>query len=162
AKDEPAMQAGTVPAKVPDLVWARTGTPSQAQPAAQIPRVAGIATFTWIGDDPLTRTPRVTLQREDGGQFVPVTRRSRRVVDDGEIVLAYTPSPLRRSGPQTHFWVAEWQAVPWLGAPGLDELSDRGGVPLGRYRFFVEGHGWTLASEPFEVVPGGLAIGSTQ
>lgn len=162
ARDEPAMSAGTVPEDVPEVVWARTGTPAQAQPAAQIPRVAGIATFTWIGDDPLTKTPRVTLQREEAGAFVPVTRRSGRVVEDGEIVLAYTPSPLQRSGPQTHVWVAEWQAVPWLGAPGADDLADRGGVPLGRYRFHVEGHGWTLDSTPFEVVPGGLAIVSTQ
>jgi hypothetical protein len=77
-------------------------------------------------------------------------------------VLSYTPLPLRRMGPQTHVWVAEWQAVPWLGAPGLDTLDDRGGVPLGRYRFHVEGHGWTLDSTPFEVVPGGLAVMSPQ
>ena len=156
-KDEPAMNRGTVPAEIPAIVWSRTGTPAQAQPLAQIPRVSGIATFTFIGDDPLTKTPRVTLQREGAAGFVPVTRRSGRKVDDGEILLAYTPSPLQRSGPQTHFWVAEWQAVPWLGAPTVDGLGDRGGVPLGRYRFHVEGSGWSLDSAPFEIVAGGLA-----
>lgn len=158
--DRPAPMAGTVPAEVPPVTWARTGTPAQAQPAAQLPRVAGIATFVWIGDDPQVRTPRVTLEREASpGAFTAATRRSGRVVDDAELVLAYTPSPLQRSGPQTHVWVAEWQAVPWVGAPGAGGLDARGGVPLGRYRFHVEGDGWTLASEPFEVVAGGLELG---
>jgi len=159
-KDEPAQSRGTVPATIPEEVWARTGTPTQAQPTAQIPRVSGIATFTWIGDDPLTKTPRVTLQKDVGGTFMPVTRRSGRVVDDGEILLAYTPTPLQRMGPQTHYWVAEWQAVPWLGAPSLDALTDRGGVPFGSYRFHVEGSGWTLDSAPFTIVAGGVTLGS--
>jgi neutral ceramidase len=156
--DRPAPMAGTVPAQVPAVTWARTGTPAQAQPAAQIPRVSGLATFVWIGDDPQVKTPRVTLEREVGGVFAPVARRSGRVVDDAELVLAYTPSPLVRSGPQTHVWVAEWQAVPWLGAPGVSDLDARGGVPLGSYRFHVEGEGWTLDSQPFAVIAGGLAL----
>lgn len=159
-KDEPAQMRGTVPATVPPIVYARTGTPAQAQPAASISRVSGIATFTFIGDDPLTKTPKVTLQLETAGSFGNVARRSGRPVEDMEIVLAYTPSPLQRSGPQTHFWVAEWQAVPWVGAPGLDTLSDRGGLPLGNYRFHVEGAGWTLDSAPFAVVAGGVMLSS--
>jgi len=159
--DDPAPMAGTIPATVPDVTWSRTGKPGQAQPAATIPRVAGIATFTWIGDDPLAQTPRVTLQYEaipGSGVFAAVTRRSGRLVEDGEIVLAYTPSPLQRtSGPQTHVWVAEWQAVPWVGTPARDGLDARGGVPLGRYRFHVEGKGWMLDSQAFEVVAGGVA-----
>jgi len=157
-KDEPAQMRGTVPATVPALVYARTGTPAQAQPAASIPRVSGIATFTFIGDDPLTKTPKVTLQKETGGVYANVTRRSGRPVEDMEIVLAYSPSPLQRSGPQTHFWVAEWQAVPWVGMTGLDTLNDRGGLPLGNYRFHVEGAGWMLDSTPFAVVAGGVIL----
>jgi neutral ceramidase len=154
--DDPAPMAGTVPATIPDVTWARTGTPTAAQPAAQVPRVSGIAQFTWIGDDPQVQTPHVTLERETSpGTFAAVARRSGRIVDDGEIVLAYTPSPLQRSGPQTHVWVAEWQAVPWLGAPNVDGLDARGGVPLGKYRFHVEGKGWSLNSNPFQVVAGG-------
>jgi hypothetical protein len=150
--------AGSVPQAVPATIWARTGTPAQAQPLAQIPRVSGIATFVWIGDDPSAKTPRVTLQREQStDNWVAVTRRSGRVVDDSEVVLAYTPTPLQRSGPQTHYWVAEWQAVPWLGAD-LDAMTERGSVPLGRYRFHVEGKGWTLDSSPFEVVAGGVSL----
>ncbi|MBA3460510.1 MAG: hypothetical protein H0T46_11145 [Deltaproteobacteria bacterium] len=159
-KDEPAMMRGTVPATVPSLVYSRVGTPAQAQPAATIPRIAGIATFTWIGDDPLTKTPKVTLQRETttAGVFQDVTRKSGRTVEDMEVVLAYTPSPLQRSGPQTHFWVAEWQAVPWVGLVGGDALNERGNVPLGNYRFHVEGSGWTLDSSPFTVVAGGAVL----
>jgi neutral ceramidase len=157
--DDPAPMRGTVPTTLPAGIWARTGSPMQAQPAAQIPRVAGVATFVWIGDDPSTKTPRVTLQFETATNvWMPVTRRSGRIVEDSEIVLAYTPNPLQRSGPQTHYWVAEWQAVPWLGATGIDALDDRGGVPLGRYRFHVDGNGWTLDSDPFQVVAGGVTL----
>ena len=157
-KDDPAPMRGTVPATVPDQVWGRTGKPAQAQPTASISRVSGIAQFVWIGDDPLTKTPRVTLQKKEGQTFADVTRRSGRLVEDGEIVLAYTPTPLQRSGPQTHYWVAEWQAVPWVGAPGLDGLDARGGVPTGSYRFHVEGAGWSLDSNEFAIVEGGLIL----
>jgi neutral ceramidase len=158
--DDPAPMAGTVPTTVPVDTWARTGHPTQAQPAAHIPRVAGIATFTWLGDDPLVKTPHVTLEREvTPGTFAAVTRRSGRVVEDAELVLAYTPEPLLRgAGPQTHVWDVEWQAVPWLGSGTRDELAARAGVPLGRYRFHVEGHGWQLDSDPFTVDPGGLLV----
>ncbi len=157
--DDPAPNAGSVPATIPEGIWARTGSPTQAQPAAQVPRVSGIAQFVWIGDDPSVQTPRIRLEMEMGANnWQPVTRFSGRFVEDGEIVLAYTPNPLQRSGPQTHYWVAEWQVVPWVGAPGLDSLSDRGGVTVGRYRFHVEGNGWTLDSDPFEVVPTALAL----
>jgi hypothetical protein len=159
--DDPAPSAGTVPATVPDTVWARTGHPMQAQPPVQIERISGIATFVWIGDDPNVKTPHVVLQHEttpDSGTYVDVARRSGRVVADSEIVLAYTPEPLQRSGPQTHYWVAEWQAVPWVGAPGVDSLDARGGVPEGNYRFHVEGKGWTLDSDPFLVYGGGLTV----
>jgi neutral ceramidase len=156
--DDPAPMAGTIPATIPATTWARTGHPTQAQPAATIPRVSGIATFVWIGDDPTVQTPHVTLERETNpGVFAAVTRRSGRLVDEVEVTIAYTPEPLQRmSGSQTHYWVAEWQAVPWLGAVGLDTLDDRGGVPLGNYRFHVAGKGWMLDSQPFQVVAGGL------
>jgi neutral ceramidase len=162
-QDDPAPMAGTIPTEVPPDVWARTGHPAQAQPAASIPRVSGIATFVWIGDDPKVKTPHVQLEREtSAGVFEPVLRRSGRPVEDQEILLAYTPEPLQRSGPQTHVWVAEWQAVPWLGAPGRDSLDDRGGVPTGNYRFHVDGDGWSLDSDPFDVVPGGLEATATR
>jgi hypothetical protein len=67
-----------------------------------------------------------------------------------------------RSGPQSHVWVAEWQAVPWVGAPNVAGLDARGGVPLGRYRFHIDGEGWALDSQPFEVVPGGVELANVQ
>ena len=161
--DDPAPMAGMVPATVPPEVWTRTGAATQAQPAAQIPRVAGVATFVWIGDDPAAKTPKVTLQYEmSTNVWAPVARRSGRLVEDSEVVIAYTPLPLQRSGPQTHYWVAEWQAVPWVGTVGKDALGERGGVATGRYRFHVEGKGWSLDSNPFQVVPGGLSITATR
>jgi neutral ceramidase len=157
--DNPAPNAGTIPATIPAETWSRVGTPVQAQPDAQIPRISGVATFTWIGDDPSVQTPRVTLQSEvSAGVYADVTRKSGRVVEDQEIIIAYTPSPLQRTGPQTHVWVAEWQAVPWLGSPDGDTLDMRGNVKLGNYRFHVVGSTWTLDSSPFQVVPGGLAV----
>ena len=159
--DDPAPEAGTVPAEIPSSTWSRTGTPVQAQPAAEIPAISGIATFTWIGDDPQVKTPRVTLERETSpGVFAPVTRRSGRVVEDQEIVIAYTPSPLQRTPgvAQRHLWVAEWQAVPWWGDSAVDSLADRGGVPRGKYRFHVEGDGWTLNSNAFTVTDGTLVV----
>jgi len=87
--DDPAPMRGTIPAQVPAVTWARTGTPTQAQPAATIPRVAVIATFTWIGDDPETKTPHVTLQFESSpGTFTPVRSGRPRHVDEAEVVIA--------------------------------------------------------------------------
>ena len=54
-------------------------------------------------------------------------------------------------------WVVEWQAVPWLGTPGLDDLGSIAAASRSaRYRFHVDGKSWTLDSEPFTVVAGGL------
>jgi hypothetical protein len=157
--DNPAPNAGTVPATVPAGTWVRTGTPAQAQPASTIERVDGIATFVWLGDDPMVKTPHVTLQMQTNGTFADVTRNSGRPVEDQEIVISYTPSPLQRgTTPQTHVWAVEWQAVPWLGMVGADSLDDRGGVPTGTYRFHVVGSTWSLDSQPFQVVTGGVAI----
>ncbi len=161
--DRPAPQAGTIPATVPADLWMRAGRPAQAQPAAEVPRVAGLATFVWLGDDPLTRTPRVTLEREVGAAWAPVTRRSGRPVLDGDLIVVHAPSPLvRAGGPQQHVWAVEWQPVPWTGLAGLDGLGARGGAPLGRYRFRVEGDGWSLASDPFAVVIGPVTVAATR
>ncbi|MEP6864220.1 MAG: hypothetical protein ABJE66_26610 [Deltaproteobacteria bacterium] len=157
--DNPAPEAGTVPATVPVETWARTGTPATAQPDAQIQRISGIATFVFYGDDPQVKTPHVTLQYEASpGAYTDVTRKSGRVVEDQEVTKAYTPSPLQRMGPQHHVWVVEWQAVPWVGSPDGDTFDTRGNVRLGNYRFHVVGSTWTLDSNPFAVVPGGLQV----
>jgi len=167
---DPAPLAGTVPTSVPAEVFFRTGVrPATGQPATTIPRVEGVARFVWIGEDPLSGTPRVRVEREVGASFVPVTRRSGREVEDLDFVVVWTPQPLERVGtaPLTNYWTIEWQALSWFGAPGattptpgdaLDVLADRAGMPLGRYRFHVEGTGYTLDSDPFEVVPATLRV----
>jgi neutral ceramidase len=158
-KDDPAPNAGSVPATIPSETWVRTGLPASAQPDALVPRVSGIATFVFDGDDPLSGTPTVTLQKETAtpGTYTDVKRRSGRTVSEGDLLVYYTPSPIvRGTGAQTHVWVVEWQAVPWLGEAGLDTLDLRAAVPLGKYRFHVAGKGWTLDSAVFQVVPGGL------
>jgi hypothetical protein len=126
----------------------------------------------WIGDDPLAKTPVVTLEREtspDSGEFAPVERRSGRLVQDGDLLLEYTPQPLRRDedNPQSHYWAVEWQAVPWIGAEdgaggSLDSLGARAGVSLGQYRFHVRGKDWELSSHAFEVTPADLSVSASR
>ncbi len=156
--DDPAPAAGTVPdGALPEDLWLRVGSVPQAQPDATVARVSGHAVFVWIGEDPLSATPVVTLERETSPDtFEPVTRRSGRAVRDGDLLVVYTPIPLRREGsdPQTHYWSVEWQAVGWLGM--LPDVTGFEGVrraPLGRYRFHVEGRDYQLDSAPFQVTP---------
>lgn len=157
-----APLAGTVPAQVPaELYVLGDATVASAQPPAIVPRVTGVAHFVWIGEDPLAATPRVRLEREGApGDFVPVTRRSGRAVEDLDLVLTWTPQPLVQVAgqPRTHYWAITWQAVAPLGAPGLPDLADRPGLPLGRYRFHVDGGAYQLASEAFEVVAGPMTV----
>ncbi len=153
--------AGTVPASVPSIVYARLHPAiASAQPPAMLPRLA-TTRFVWIGEDPMAGTPHVTLQREataGSGTYVDVTRASGRVVTDQDLLLTWTPDPLVRVGtaPRTHYWVVEWQAVVPQGTRGLDDLADRAGLALGNYRFHVAGTGYMLNSSVFRVVPGAL------
>jgi hypothetical protein len=92
--------------------------------------------------------------------FAPVRRRSGREVTDGDVLLTHTPLPLRAPAgtPRTHYWAVEWQAVD----PAADALEDRAGLPAGRYRFHVEGMGWTLDSRPFDVGPATMVVSATR
>ncbi len=156
---DPSPMAGTVPATIPPTVYARNHTMlAAAQPPASIRRLES-ARFVWIGEDPMAGTPHITLQHETSpGVFADVTRRSGRAVSDLDVLLTWTPDPLRRTGatPRTHYWVAEWQAVTPFGAPALDDVSDRPGVALGRYRFHIAGTGYTLDSNAFDVTPAAI------
>lgn len=158
--DNPAARRGTVPATVPEDLWMRSGRPATAQPPATVPRVSGLATFVWYGDDAMVKTPTVTIERAVGPGWATVVRRSGRPIADGDFLLVHAPVPLIRVGsPQDHVWAVEWQTVPWTGSPGgLDALDRRGALPLGTYRFHVAGDGWDLSSDPFEVVPATLAL----
>ncbi|MBK8172965.1 MAG: neutral/alkaline non-lysosomal ceramidase N-terminal domain-containing protein [Sandaracinaceae bacterium] len=158
---DPAPTRGTVPTAIPVSTYSRAGGAiTTAQPSATLPRLA-TARFVWIGEDPIEHTPRVTLQREmtrDAGDYVNLTRRSGRPIQDQEVLLFETPDPLSRSGttPRTHYWVSEWQAASAWGTPGADEVGDRAGLPLGRYRFHVQGAGYMLDSNPFDVTAGAI------
>ena len=161
-----APMAGTVLTAVPAEVYVRNDVVlPRGQPAAMVARLDS-AYLAWIGEDPMAGTPVVTLEREQTvgvGDFAPVRRRSGRAVVDGDILVTWTPQPFLRAGtmPRTHYWVAEWQAaMPW-GTAGLDDLEDRPGVPLGRYRFHVSGTGYEIDSQAFEVVPCALGVTAT-
>lgn len=157
AAPDPAPRAGEIPSSVPTEVWMRRGVhPATGQPEARIERVTGVARFVWIGEDPMAGTPRIRLEREVGGVFEPVRRRSGRVVEDLDLLMVWTPQPLlyTEGVPRTHYWTVEWQAV------GVQhgELAERAGLPLGRYRFHVEGTGYVVDSAPFEVVAGPIDV----
>jgi neutral ceramidase len=162
--DDPAPGAGTVPATVPPETWIRSGVPATAEPPPTVERVAGIATFVFVGDDPLVATPIVTLERAVGPAWVPVTRAGRNITD-GELVISYTPQPLRREPgqAQTHVWAVEYQPVPAWGEVNFSAgNADLGSLPTGQYRFHVRGNGWQLPSMPFDVVAGGFVASATR
>jgi hypothetical protein len=139
----------------------RDTTLASAQPAAAIERVK-IARFTWIGEDPLSGTPRIRIEREVApGRFEPLVRRNGRPVTHGDFLVIHNPDPylrLDRAMPRTHYWTVEWQLVTPPGTAGLLEVEDRVGLPLGRYRFHVTGTGYELDSAVFEVTPATLAL----
>jgi neutral ceramidase len=155
--------AGTVPAAVPEALATRSGAkPASAQPAATIERMQS-ATFVFEGPNPVAATPRVHLEREVDGAFAPLTTRSGRPVADGEVILTYTPFPVKAKPAEVtnHYFVAEWQAVAPRGT-GNDAYEARTALPLGRYRFVAEGPGFTLASAPFAVGAASLRLSPTR
>jgi hypothetical protein len=159
--DTTSETPGTVPSSLPDYVFTRLLQPlAQAQPATTVARLEN-AFFTWIGDDPLRGTPRVTLQREGetADVFEDVVRASGRPVQDGDLILTWTPNPIQREPgvERTHYYTVEFQAAAPMGMPGLGAVADRVGLPTGRYRFHVEGPGYSLDSDPFTVTVAELA-----
>lgn len=158
-----APRAGEVPAAIPPTLYVpalsrRGARPTRAQPADRVPR-GTLAHFVWIGEDPRSGTPRVTLERsDDDGAFTPVRRRSGRAVQDRDFLVSVTPDPIGSPGvSRSWYWSVEWQALRPGGVEG-DELAARPDLPLGRYRFRVEGTGYTVNSAPFEVVAGSLDV----
>ena len=150
-----SIPVGTIPDSLPSYIFTRLLRPiTEVQPASTVPRFESVF-FTWVGEDPLSGTPRVVLQQRDPdtGTWADVARRSGRLVQDGAIVLTWTPDPIENpmGGPRIHYYTVEMQAVTPMGMPGLDTLADRAGLPLGDYRFRVEGTSYELTSEPFTV-----------
>ena len=155
-----AGQALTV---APEYFWMPPGMELQLEMPETCERVSCSVQLAWQGGDPGVDLPHVELQRQEGGDWVPVTSFSGRVIDEAQpdILLTHTPDPLYPpEAVQVHQWWASWQAV--------GHVHDRMGVPVGTYRLHVEGQRYTggdstwpwsteaysLDSQPFEVVPG--------
>lgn len=161
---DPAPMMGTVPAAVPAYLATRLlpAMPESMQPPATLRRLES-AFFSFIGEDPLAGTPEVTIEHEVSTDvWEPLRRRSGRVISDADVLISWTPNPLNHEGGErTHYWSVEWQAVPGLGQPGFEAVTDRAGLPLGRYRIVVEGPDYALVSSPFTVGPGNIEIART-
>jgi neutral ceramidase len=108
------------------------------------------AVLKFHGGDPSLGTPRVALEREVGGSFVPaMASPTRPMVGGPEIILRYQASPTFLADPgataRDHLWTAEWETVPE--------------TPVGRYRLVASAKqstggsvtDFTLASPPFTV-----------
>jgi neutral ceramidase len=139
----------------------------KAQPDATVARVQGMAQFVFMGGDPGVDVPTVTLQRWDGETWIEATTNAGHPITDTlpDILLTHTPDPLYPYyDAQNHYWWASWQAV--------GHYFDRTSVPLGWYRLRAHGKtalgteetwpwntvGYTVASDPFEVVPAEITL----
>lgn len=159
--------AGTRITEAPEYLFLPPELVVDLQAPAEIERVSGIIQLAWKGGDPMVDSPRVVLERDDGGSWVEVTTRSGRPVTEAytDILLTNTPDPLYPiTADQQHYWWAAWQAVP--------HVHDRAGLPAGTYRLKVTGakyaggsqqwpwasEPYELASEPFAVVPAEIVL----
>lgn len=157
---ETTLDAGTIPEAIPDYLFTRDGyLPEDPNPAGEIERITGIATFLWKGGDPLVDYFNVSLEKEDDGQFEPFDRGDGKGVDQSgyETLVSYTPYPLStKDGERSHFYLIEWQVV-----NDYPTLSCFPSIPQGVYRFRVNGayfdgaviEEYEVLSRQFEVVP---------
>lgn len=113
---------------------------------AEHPRMTELV-FEWQGGHPGTDLPRVTLERDDGDGFTPVTYPGGLPYDDaGFNMMVRYIGDCDRSQCEGHGWRVRWQ-------DGRD-------VPLGTYRLAVEGRyfdgsatqAYALTSRSFELV----------
>ena len=117
------------------------------QPPARVARFESV-TFAWLGGDPgaeMPQSPEITLQREEGGQWLDVIHENMRPYTNREPLI---PTRLRLDEMERWEWVGYWE-----------EIKD---FPTGRYRFSVVGHrldeagarvAYQTESQTFEVVP---------
>jgi hypothetical protein len=131
------------------------------QPPAQVERL-GFVRATFLGGDPAIDAPRVSLERRDGGRWLPVMRSDGRPLDDAgyEIVLTYLPDPLQGEQRQ-HRYTAHFEVV-----TDEPDIASFPGFRLGVYRLRIEGTAaasddvpypflslaYAASTEPFEVV----------
>ncbi len=134
---------------------------------AQVPRVQGLLEFAWIGGDAMVDPPHVYLEVDNAGSWERVTSVAGRPISEAgpDIQVGYTPDPLfPHDALQTHYYYAAWQAV--------GHVNDRASLPLGTYRFHVEGlkyvgdsqtwpwasEAYEMTTESFELVPAAVSI----
>jgi neutral ceramidase len=153
----------------PEYLWvpADVGFVAEYEVPDQVPRVQGVVQLVWKGGDAMVDEPVITLQRQEGSDWVPVTTRSGRTVTDRytDIIVGWTPDPLYPAeADQTHYWWAAFQVV--------NHIDDKTALPLGTYRLHVDGVRYTGGSthwpwatapytvdgDPFEVVPAAITL----
>jgi neutral ceramidase len=160
--------AGTRLAAPPEpTLWTPDAMPIDLNVPESLRRVQGMIQVAWDGGDAMVDLPVVSLLREVDGAWIPATTRSGRPVTDSlpDMLMTWTPDPLfPATADQTHRWWVVWQAV--------DHITDRAGLPLGRYRLRVQGQRyvgdeptwpWTTEpygfdTQPFEVTPAELTV----
>lgn len=170
--------AGTRLTVPPAYLWIPEGQVLDLSVPAQVPRVQGLVQIAWEGGDPGVDNPEVTVERLEGGQWVPLRSHTGRLISEAQpdILLSWTPDPLRAEDfngngqldpeeeKQTHYWWAGWQAV--------THDHDRASLPLGTYRLRVNGLSYgggnptwpwdgvpyALTSPEFEVVPAQITV----
>ena len=171
ATPDQTLLAGTVAETLSEDIYTPLDIEVTAQPNATLPRVQGLAQFTWEGGDPAVDNPTVLLEYKDAaGNWIEVQTASGRTVDDTmpDILLTHTPTPLAPfESTQGHQWWAGWQTV----AP-TSPNSERMGLPVGEYRFHVYGHHFTgdestypwsaeeydVTSTPFSIEPAEITL----
>ena len=169
-------EAGTLADPLPDYVFTRDGEPpTSASPTDELPRLQGIARWTFFGNDPAMGLPRITVQKEGSeGSWEDLTTQSGETISDSfaDIIVTYTPNPLSGTGDEpdparTHLYHVEWQALET--SSGLEPAA---GLPIGEYRLHAsglkrdpsdtsypyEGISWETVSDPFTVGSAGLVL----
>ncbi len=86
--------------------------------------------FEFEGGDPALGAPRVSLERAEGGAFVPVQASTTRLLINGpELLLRYGSTPTFKAEPEAtrrrHLWSIQFETIP--------------STPLGTYRLVARG-----------------------
>ena len=105
--------------------------------------------FEFEGGDPALGTPRVFLEKEEAGAFVPVHASSTRLVINGpELMLRYAATPTFKSDPaavaRRHLWTIRFETIP--------------STELGRYRLVARG---ALKTGPYELISSAFTVSTS-
>jgi len=112
-----------------------TGIEARQQPAETV-TAADAAVFTWAGGDPWFGTPWVTLERQDGADWVPLLRKNGTPFSNRTIWMVTSHEMLptwnddKKGTTREFLWTVSMPAK--RNVPSVDELAP------GTYRFHVE------------------------